>query len=96
MTEPKADPETKINKSGPVRKFTIASIQTHIDQSIAALEARNPDARGAVIAFATTTGVNLAVVGKKDLGGGQLAWTVVATKPWDGPFEAEAAVRYEW
>lgn len=88
-----AEVEAGIDKSQAIRKFSDLSIQAHIDQALAELP---PDTRGAVVAYADNTGAKLAILGKAEVGPGNLAWTVVAAKPYDGPVEASAAVRYSW
>ncbi len=87
------DPEAGIDKSGVIRRFKDVDIQARIDAALATLP---PETRGAVLAYADNDGAKLAIMGKKELWSGDLAWTVVAAKPYDGPFEAEAAVRYTW
>lgn len=74
-----------------IRKFSDASIQGAIDRAIAALP---PDATGTVVAHANTHGASLSVLAK--LPGGHWSIVAAAYKPYDGPMEAGAAVRFKW
>jgi len=92
-----AEPSPTVSGEGPaapqlvsIRMFADSKLQESIDRALATLA---PGSHGAVVAYATTTGANLAVVGKL----GQ-RWSVVGvlSKPYDGKLEGEAAVRFSW
>jgi hypothetical protein len=92
-TPPPPDPESGIDKSEEIRKFRDFNVQEYIDSQIATLP---PEAHGAVIVYGDMVGVKAAIVGKKELGPGELKWTVVAAKPYHGPLEATGGVAYSW
>ena len=73
-----------------IRKFGDAQINAWIDKALLQVP---EDKTGMVVAHATQDGAALSVVGR--IGDG---WTVVAAayKPFHGPLELEAAVRYTW
>ncbi len=84
-----------IDKSGVIRKFDLPSLNSQIDKAINSLEAGKT---GMVVVIVNNHSASLAVVGKKEIGPGALAWTVVAVNPWDpkeGP-AIEGQVRYSW
>lgn len=75
-----------------VRMFDVASINAHIDSSMAALD---PGKRVACVAYMDGEGVKAAIVGRIDTGiPGELKWTVFATKPYAGTFTYGAAVKW--
>lgn len=82
-----------INKSGPIRKFDFNAINKQLDSGIASL---GKDETGAVIGVFDGEAAHLAIVGKKVLGPGIFAWSVVATKPYDGKLEFGGQVKYSW
>lgn len=88
--EPK---ELTINKETTIRKFDLSTINAQIDKAIASLPA---DKRGAVVGVFDGKQAHLAVVGKVELGPGELAWTAIMTKPYDGKLEYEGQVRYSF
>lgn len=86
-------PDPVILKDQPLRKFDLAAINKTIDAAVATLK---PEDHGAVVVVVDTKEAHLAYVHKMELGNGQLEWTVMATKPWNGPLEAEGQIRYRF
>lgn len=82
-----------INKSSPIRKFDLPSLNSQIDKAIASIE---PGKTGMVVAVVDNKKVELAILGKQKLGNGDLAWTLVASDPWDGKPDFEGQIRYSW
>ena len=88
IAQPTSDPA--IVQVGPLRRFAESKLQESITAALAGVE---PGKTGAVVAFVDQKSVGLATVAK--LGPG---WSVVMVgrKPFDGPIEAEAAVKFSW
>lgn len=86
-------PELEINKTGVIRKFDFNAINKQLDEGIASLEKGET---GAVIGVFDGSAAHLAIVGKKNLGPGMFAWSVVATKPYDGKLDFGGQVKYSW
>lgn len=86
-------PDLEINKTGPIRKFDLNAINKQLDDGISSLK---PGETGAVIGVFDGDAAHLAIVGKKQLGPGMFAWSVVATKPYDGKLEFGGKVKYSW
>lgn len=85
--------EPQINKSGDIRKFDLVAINRQLDAGIATLP---ENATGAVIGVVDSNGAHLAIVGKKKFESGELAWSVVASKPYDGKLDYAGQVRWAW
>ena len=85
--------ELTINKEVPIRKFDLASINSQIDKAIAALP---PDKHGAVVGVFDGKQAHLAVVGKLEVGPGELAWTAIMSKPYNGKLAYEGQVKYSF
>lgn len=91
MPDPK---ELTIDKSAPLRKFDVASINKQIDEQMSSL--RSTD-HGAVIAVIDPDkAFHLAYVHRVQLQHGELDWTVMVSKPWDEPFSPELKIRYRF
>lgn len=84
-----------IDKTGLIRTFDLPSLNSQIDKAIASLE---DGKQGAVVVVVNNNEARLAILGKKRIGPGDLAWTVVGINRWDsqvGP-AIEGQVRYSW
>ncbi len=89
------DPKFPVDKSGLIRKFDLPSLNSQIDKAISSLETGKS---GAVVVVVNNDEARLAIIGKKEIGPGDLAWTVVAVNKWNDPDAraVEAQVRYSW
>ena len=75
-----------------IQMFDVASINRHIEASMAAL---NPGEKVAFVAYADGEGVKGALVGRIDSPiPGELRWTVFASLPYAGSFEWGAGLRW--
>jgi hypothetical protein len=90
------DPKFPIDKSGLIRKFDFPSLNSQIDKAISELDKEGK--HGAVVVVANMDEVRLAIIGKKEIGPGDLAWTVIGVNKWDDPNgpTIEGQVRYSW
>lgn len=85
--------EPVINKSGPIRRFDMNAINRQLDEGIASL---GKNETGAVIGVFDGQAAHIAIVGKRQLGPGMFAWSVVASKPYDGKLDFGGQVKYSW
>jgi hypothetical protein len=75
-----------------VRMFDLASVNQHIESSMAALD---PGKKVAFIAYADGQGVKGAIVGRIDAKiPGEVKWTVFAERPYSGQFTWGAGVKW--
>lgn len=74
--------------SRPIRKFADSGVQAAIDAAIATLP---PGAHVAAVAHAYGDGAAVSIVARV---GAHWSVAAAAYKPWHGPLEAEAAVRW--
>lgn len=94
-----------IDKSGPVRKFSDAAIQGHIDRAMAFIP---PESAGsAAVVFDAKAGsggglngaeVGIAYLGRKRLQDGALSWEIAGVAQWNEKLDAgvKARVAYVW
>jgi hypothetical protein len=83
---------TPVSGQPDQRIFDVASINQHITDSLSALP---PDKKVAFVAYADGEGVKGVIVGKiTDKLPGEIDWTVLAEKPWNGAFQWGAGVRW--
>jgi hypothetical protein len=89
------DPKFPIDKSGLIRKFDFPSLNSQIDKAIATLESGKA---GAAVVVVNQDEVRIAIIGKKQIGPGDLSWTIVGVNPWDNPEgrAIEGQVRFDW
>lgn len=91
----------EITKDGPVRKFSDAAIQGHIDRAMAIIP---KEGNTAAVVFEGKVGpdgkpeVGIAFLGRKELRDGTLTWEVAGVAQWNGKLEAgaKARVAYVW
>ena len=78
-----------------IGKFNLASLNRQIDEKIAMLP---KDAKGAINGVVGSNGeAHVAVVFKKEIGGGELAWSLEATKLKENPgIDWQTQVSYKW
>jgi hypothetical protein len=92
-----------IDKSGPVRKFSDAAIQAHIDRAMAYIPPESAGSAAVVFDAKAGTGgmgheVGIAYLGRKRLNDGTLSWEVAGVAQWNEKLDAgvKARVAYVW
>jgi len=82
-----------IEKIAGVGKFNLASLNKQVEEQVAQLPV---DASGAIIGVYDGKSAHAAVVIKKEIGPGELVWSVEATKEREKPLEWNTKLRYQW
>lgn len=92
-----------IDKTGPVRKFSDAAIQSHIDKAMALIPPESGGTAAVVFDAKAGTGnlgheVGIAFLGRKRLSDGTLTWEVAGVAQWNEKLDAgvKARVAYVW
>ena len=82
----------KRSGSPDIRKFDVGAINSAIDRQMLAL----PEGKTvAAIAYVDKTGANIAIVGKGPENiPGDVEWTVLGTREWNGDWQASASLRW--
>jgi len=81
----------KQSGSPDVQMFDSAAINQAIDRQMLALPSGKTVA---AIAYVDKDGANVAIVGRLAKMPGDLSWTVLGTRKWNGQWQASAALRW--
>jgi len=82
-----------IEKVAGVGKFNLATLNTQIEEQVNQLP---KDAKGAIVGVYDGKSAHAAVVIKKEIGPGELVWSVEAAKEREKPLEWNTKLRYMW
>jgi len=82
-----------IKKEDGIGKFNLASLNQQIEEQVSQLP---KDTKGAIVGVYDGKSAHAAVVIKKDIGAGELVWSVEASKEREKPVEWNTKLRYQW
>lgn len=87
-----------IDKSSGIGKFNLATLNKQIEEKVASLP---KDAKGAIVGvWDDTNTAHVAVVVKKEIGPGELVWSLEASKKFQGTpadrLKWETQMQYVW